>query len=454
MTPERRLRLLSADLALIGLLGALKLTIDALVVRAGFSHVSDDDFARTVIAEQFAYAPRLDPSGTSWLPLPFWIAGAGMVALGRSLAASRAIAVVLGVLGIAAPYGAMRAVNVPRGAAAVATSVAMALPWNAWLGVATVPDGWTGALVAAGAIAAIDDRARPWAAVALLGASLSRYEAWPACAVFVLFCVLCITAAREGKRVPGGALEGRASADTRRDATCAIVALAGPALWMAWNAHAHGSAFHFVARVSAFRRAVGAADVPWLDKLLGYPRALLEETPEAAVLGACGIAGLLSSDELRRRWRWAAASALAILVFLVAGDLGDGAPTHHPARALGPIWWIFVGMGVDSLRVAIGARAVTRRASAIAVAVAVTGWLASLPSRWAAAPGLGDLERRDLQIARGLELRARDAPAAEITPCQFEHFALIAAWGAPERARVLPRTREPLSIDCPQVTTP
>jgi hypothetical protein len=78
----------------------------------------------------------------------------------------------------------------------------------------------------------------------------------------------------------------------------------------------------------------------------------------------------------------------------------------------------------------------------------------SLPSRWAAAPGLGDLERRDVQIARGLDLRARAAPAAEITPCQFEHFALIAAWGEPERAQVHPRTGQPMTIDCPLVTTP
>jgi hypothetical protein len=454
VTPKRRLRLLTADLALIGLLGAIKLTIDALVVRGGFSHVSDDDFARTVIAQQFAHAPHLDPSGTSWLPLPFWIAGAGMRALGRSLASSRTIAVVLGAVGIAAPFAAMRAVNVPRGAASAATVVAMALPWSAWLGVATVPDGWPGALVAAGAIAAIDDRARPWAAGALLAASLSRYEAWPACAVFTLFCALRVVEARRGERAPASAFEERAAAETRRDAACAIVALAGPALWIAWNAHAHGSAFHFVARVSAFRRAVGAADAPLLDKLLGYPRALLEETPEAAVLGACGIVGLLWNDELRRRWRWAATSALAILIFLVAGDLGDGAPTHHPARALGPLWWIFAGMGVDSLRVAIGARGATRRTLEIAAAVVAFGWSASLPPRWAAAPGLGDLERRDPQIARGLELRARGVASAEITPCQFEHFALIAAWGAPERARVLPRTREPLTIDCPRVTTP
>ena len=282
------------DVAVVALLVAMKLVVDACVIRAGFSHVSDDDYARTVIAQQFAHAPRLDPSGTSWLPLPFWIAGAWMGAVGRSLGASRTIAVVLGALGVVAPYAAMRAARVPRAAAAGATLIAMALPWSAWLGVATVPDGWTGALIAAGAIALHEDRARPWAAAALCVASLSRYEAWPACAVLALFCALRIA----------GDLPAPAR---RREAACAIVALAGPALWMAWNAHAHGSALHFVARVTAFRRSVGAADVPWSSKLLGYPRALLDETPEAAALGACGVIALIGARSCAGggdgRWR-------------------------------------------------------------------------------------------------------------------------------------------------------
>jgi hypothetical protein len=452
VTAARRSSLTTADFALAGLLVALKLGIDAWVLRAGFSHVSDDDYARTVIAQQFAYAPRLDPSGTSWLPLPFWLAGAWMQALGRSLGAARAIALVLGALVVAAPFAAMRAVHVPRIPATGATAVAMALPWSAWLGAATVPDGWTGALIAAGAIGAIDGRARPWAAVSLLVASLSRYEAWPACAVFAVLCATRVVGARRAR----GARDGpeRSEAGIQREIALAVVALAGPALWMAWNAHAHGSPLHFIARVTAFRRAIGAADVPWTDKLLGYPRSLAVETPEAAALGFCGFVALLRSDEIRQRWRWATASAFAVLAFLVAGDLGDGAPTHHPARALGAIWWIAAGMGVDALRVALGSLRLSRRTGAIAGAAIAAGWALSLPSRWNAGPGLGDLERRDAQIARGLEMRARGTPLADITPCQFEHFALIAAWGEPERARVHPRTQAPLTADCPLVTTP
>jgi hypothetical protein len=441
-----------ADLAVVGLLVALKLAIDAWVLRTGFTHVSDDDYARTVIAQQFAHAPRLDPSGTSWLPLPFWITGAWMGAFGRSLGAARAIAIVLGALCVAAPYTAMRAVRVPRAAAVAAAVVVGALPWSAWLGVATVPDGWTGALIAAGAIAMTDDRARPWAAFALLLASLSRYEAWPPCAVLALLCSLRVVAiSSRGPRTPTA---DDSMPAVRREVALAMVAMFGPLLWMAWNAHAHGDPLHFIARVTTFRRAIGAADVPWSDKLLGYPRALLEETPEAVLLGACGVAGILTNDELRRRWLWTAASALALLVFLIAGDLGDGAPTHHPARALGSLWWIFAGMGTDALRVLMSTAGAIRRASAVAAILVAAGWAARLPTRWAASPGRSDLERRDSQIARGLELRARGTPIADITPCQFEHFALIAAWAEPERARVRPRAQVPVTIDCPLVTIP
>jgi hypothetical protein len=429
-----------ADAVFIGALVAARLAIDAWVLHAGFSHVSDDDYARTVIAEQFAHAPCLDPSGTSWLPFPFWITGAAMAVLGRTLEAARAVAVVLGAVAVAAPYAAMRAAGVSPRASFAACAVAVALPWNAWLGVATVPDGWTGALLAAGAIAMSAPRARPWAAAALAMAALSRYEAWPACAAFVVACV----SARRMERW------------SRRDVLAAAIAVAGPLLWMAWNAHAHGSPFHFVARVTAFRRAVGAAAVPWLDKLSAYPLALVSETPEAAGLGVAGAAGMVMFPEIRRRWAWPAATAMAVLAFLVAGDLGDGAPTHHPARALGSLWWILLGLGADALAVAfadLGARGI-RIGIALLGACATVAWAASLGGRWARSPGSSEWERRDAQVAEGLSLRARGVSSVEITPCQFEHFALLAAWGAPERASVRPRTQAPVGPGCPAITEP
>jgi len=427
------------DLVLAGLLCAFKLAIDACVLHLGFTHVSDDDYARTVIAEQFAFAPRFDPSGTSWLPLPFWIAGGAMRFLGRSLGAARLVAVVLGAAGVVAPFAAMRANRMPRARALAATLVAMALPWNAWLGVATVPDGWTAGLIAAGVIGMREDSARPWCGAALLIASLARYEAWAAAATLAVYCGIRAARARDGS-VRG------------REIACALVALAGPALWMAWNAHAHGSPFHFVARVSAFRRAIGAAAMPMSDKVLGYPRALVDDGPEAAALAASGFVGLCTSAARRRQWRPALAAAFAVLAFLIVGDLGDGAPTHHPARALGAVVWILVALGVDALAGGIlSSAAPTRRVVAGLAATAIAiAWVSSLPSRWAMAPGESESERRDAQIERGLELRRAGAASAEIVPCQFEHFALIAAWGEPERVRVDARTDAAITDGCPR----
>lgn len=416
-------------------LAAAKLALGAWVLHAGFTHVSDDDYARTVIAEQFAHAPRLDPSGTSWLPAPFWIEGTAMMVLGRSLAAARAVAMILGAASVAAPYLAMRAAGMKRAAAIAATAVAMTLPWNAWLGVATVPEGWAGALVAAGAIAMPVENARPWAAVALLLASLSRYEAWPACAVMAVFCVWGAAAAwpREGRRTA---------------IACALVASAGPAAWMLWNLHAHGSALHFLARVTSFRRAIGAADAPLVDKLLDYPRALVMEAPVAALLGLVGVAGLLAPGR-RRRWALPLVTAAAVLAFLVWGDVHDGAPTHHPARALVAVWWILVGAGGDTLGALV---ALHRRTFAYAGgALLALATAATLLLHAGDPPGTSDADDREAQIARGLDLRARHVLHADVTPCAFEHFAVLAAWGAPERANIAPRTGAPVTPECPSI---
>jgi hypothetical protein len=457
----------------MALLFALKLALGAWILRRGFTHVSDDDYARTVIAEQLAHAPRLDPSGTSWLPLPFWIEGAAMMIAGRSLGVARAVAVVLGAASVCAPYAAMRGGAVPRAAAVVAAVVAMALPWNAWLGVATVPEAWAGALVAAAAVGAAVPSMRLVAAAGLFAASLSRYEAWPACAVLAVLCAVSAgtpprppsTPPRPPSQARGEAGEGNVRRRSiARDVACAVVAAIGPIAWMVHNAIAHGSAVHFLARVSAFRHAIGAADAPLRDKLLDYPLALWQGTPEVVALGLAGAVGLVASAAMRARWGWAAATAVAIVAFLVWGDVHDGAPTHHAGRALVAVWWILVGMGIDALaalaavvasagpRVASGPSPGRWRAGLVGTSAIVgIAWCASLVPRWDDAPGRSDYDRRDAQIDRGLDMRARGVVHASIVPCSFEHFALLAAWGAPERADIAPRTGEPPTSACPRV---
>jgi hypothetical protein len=75
-----------------------------------------------------------------------------------------------------------------------------------------------------------------------------------------------------------------------------------------------------------------------------YPWALVRAEPEATLFGAAVIALAV------RRAGWAAARPLArllarplsvvggVFLFLVAGQLMDGAPTHHVERTLLPIW--------------------------------------------------------------------------------------------------------------------
>jgi hypothetical protein len=242
----------------------------------------------------------------------------------------------------------------------------------------------------------------------------------------------------------------------RREIGYALVAAVGPLLWMAWNAHAHGDPLHFIARVTSFRRAIGAANVPLRDKLLGFPRALVEETPEVAAMGLAGLAGLVASRAIRERWGWAAAAAASVAAFLVLGDLGDGAPTHHPARALASIWWIAIGTGTEALVTAsermqrMPGHAWRWVAAGAGLLLAML-WFLPIEGRWRDWPGRAPSEARDAQIARGLDLRARGVTGAEITPCSFEHFALLAAWGQPERAHVAPRTGEVPTGDCPRV---
>ena len=422
----------------VPLLFALKAAVDVYVLSQGFTHVSDDDYARVVIAQQFAGHPALDPSGTSWLPFPFWVTGAAMLAFGHSLEVARIVACVLGVVSVAAPYAAMRAVGCARGTALVATGVALALPWSAWLGVATVPEAPTAALIAAGAIAVTAPNARLPASLALLAASLSRYEAWPVCAVFAIVCAI---AARRD-------VEGRA-----RTVAAGLVALLGPVVWMLWNAHAHGSPLHFLARVTAYRQTIGAAAIPLWAKLEAFPLALVSTSPLVLALAAAGALVLPYDETLRRRWIAPLVAAAAILAFLVYGDARDGAPTHHPERSVLPILWILVPFATDALRT-FGRNAAWGRPwrEMWLFGLAISGGIASLallPTELRDAPGMSPEEQRGAQIRRGRELPA--SGSVTVTPCAYEHFALMAAAGSPERFTIRPAEPRSMAAACPRV---
>ncbi|MGO9000126.1 MAG: hypothetical protein ACLQVI_42910 [Polyangiaceae bacterium] len=426
----------------VPLLFAAKMAVGLYVLSAGFTHVSDDDYARVVIAQEFAHHPALDPSGTSWLPFPFWVAGGAMRAFGSSLEVARVVAGALGVLSVAAPYAALRAVGCGRATALVAVGVALAIPWSAWLGVATVPEAPTACLVAAGVIAVTSPPARVTASFALLVASLSRYEAWPACAVFAAVCLL---AARKGESSRASTLAASA------------VALIGPISWMLWNAHAHGSPLHFIARVTSYRQAIGAAAIPVSAKLGAFPLALASVSPAVLALAVVGGAILPFDETLRRRWVAPLIAAAAIFAFLIYGDVRDGAPTHHPERAVLPIVWILAPFAADALRT-FGRKFAWARPQREMwlVGLVLSGglaWLALLPGRLRDAPGLSGEESRSSQLARGRQLAWYGKPGGHwsLTPCSYEHFALIAAYGWPERFTILPSSHAPVTADCPRL---
>lgn len=453
---------------------------------AGFDHVSDDDFARVTIAQAFARAPKLDPSGTSWLPFPFWTMGALMAALGRSLAVARAVSIALASLAAVTPYLTLRFAGVPRGRALLATAFAFATPWALWLGAATVPESLTASLTATGVIGLSASvwrapglspsvwrtprepgpspsvwRARRgpgfspsvWRAhcepvlfaLAVTAACLSRYEPWPVAAVLAI--VLAVAAIRSPDEAAGADTRAR----SRVLAIAAALAALGPLVWMAWNAHAHDGPLHFFRRVSGFKRAIGEGATDAAEAWLLYPRLLFTTRPEV-VIPAIFLFPSLREPELRRRWAIPLACTLAQIALLAYGNVRDGAPAHHPERALVGATLLLalfvVDAGLTKLHeLALDGRPLAAKGAAACFAVA---WAISSVRAWDP-PGQGPSEDRREQIARGESLRASGAEAIVVTPCAFEHFALIAAYGAPERVRVEPRTAAAPPGACPDV---
>ena len=294
-----------------------------------------------------------------------------------------------------------------RGAAIAGVALAMALPWNAWLGVATVPEAMTGALVAARPRSRLARRARrgPGRRRRLFAASLSRYEAWPVCAVLAIAAAVALArgAAREAaarrRRARVGARSRRARARSRG--------------WRGTRTRT-ASPLHFVARVSAFRQAIGAARRPAASRSSSAIRArsssrrrrsrvarrvsaLAGCSSTAPAARALGVAGRVGARDPRRSSSY--------------GDLRDGAPTHHPERALGTA---LVGARRDgrrrdpSRRWRSPRRAPTRDGRGDRRRRHGVDRVVLLPGRWAADAGAGaTAERRDAQIARGRDLRAR-----------------------------------------------
>lgn len=312
----------------LGGLVVFQLLIGVWIRGNGFVAISDDDYARVVIAQQFVESPSWDPSGTSWLPFPFLHSGVVLKAFSASLECARVWALLSACVGTLLLYEAAR-----RWGTSVAFSLAGAvacalLPSSAFLAVATVPEYLTAALIVFGVTSIVAPRGREkdlmFGALCLFLACASRYEAWPAAlAASGLFFVRFFWGARSPFSL--GA---------------AVLALLFPVAWLVHGVIHHDSALFFVKRVTDYKDALGGASGR-TDAAFVYLKALFLAEPE--VMGAFAFVTALSflkgsSRDGKRIWVAPWVPLGVMFVTLVLSALRSGAPTHHPERALLSIW--------------------------------------------------------------------------------------------------------------------
>lgn len=429
MNPRR------ADLGVILLVKTLACV---LALAVGFRAVSDDDFARVTIAQSFARSPVFDASGTSWLPFPFWLTGSAMFVAGRSLFVARAVAFALGLASAAIVGVAAYRLTTDRRGALVGAVLAAVFPWSVRLGVATVPELLTAAfaVLALASLADTSARFRCLGGVALLCATLSRYDIWPIAAAFAAWTFVdLVRLAKPSVRERfflGAAI---------------ILALAGPSIWIAWNHVARGNAFDFLDRVAAYRRALGTSEDAPAARFFAYPLAMLRQEPE--IFGALGILLVLGQTAslrpyAREAWRLYRRPFLVAffqMALLSAAMIKDGAPTHHPERAL-LVMLLLCALLVGNLAIILLPRTnQTLRSASTAIALSVL--LISLVVIRPLFRG-DDFTVRPDEVATGDFAHRTLAPDERILVdvVDYGYFAFVAAFGRPEDA-VLDRDLDP-----------
>lgn len=415
-------------------LTAMKAVVSGVVYLTGFRAISDDDFSRVVIAMRFAESPSLDPSGTSWLPLPFWLTGAAMTLFGSSLEVARAVAFLEGILGTLIIWQAARYLGLSRLEAWLGAAFASLFPYAAWLGVATVPEYLTAALMLFG-VATASSRAegrRLLGAGALALAALCRYEAWFVLSAFVLLNLYDAVRSRAPRLV-----------------LPALLASLTPAAWLLHGHLDHGSATFFLSRVAAYREAVGGSKGSVWGELASYPILLFIREPELATMTLVAtLAGWrLAGTDLAR---FARPTLLlgALLAGLMVGAIVGGAPTHHPERAVLSIWML----ACLALTVSVVAlyRTLQPRHYGIARMTVAGVLLLALLVRYLA-PGRQQFVTRAAEVALGHEARQIVGNGRVLIGSRdYGFFAVMAGFGAPGRAipTDLRDPRSPRAQDC------
>jgi hypothetical protein len=410
--PETRLRDLLPDMRELALLFGARGLACVAAWRSGFRALSDDDYARISIAQRFAQEPHFDPTGTSWLPAPFWTYGAAFRVFGTGLSVSRTVAIVLSLAATVLVYVAARALGTSRMAAVVAAVLSCVLvPYSALLALAAVPEVPCAALslFAAATLAVSDARLRALGGGALFFACLSRYEAWPIAAVCAGMSAWDALRQRRAAYLIGAAL-----------------ALSGPLLWLTLGHFNHGDAWFFIGRVTAYRRALGCADVPLWRRLIEYPSALIWNAPGVwiAVALLLFMRRKVRSSDTPNYGRCAVA-LIAMLAFLILGSVRDGVPTHHAARVLLPLWFFGCVLAGHEL-----ARRATDAASRRGVVLVVAA-LTSIPLLDGVdLPDEGFAER-PLELEAGNAARMETKLALAIDTTDYGYFAVQVGFGTP-----------------------
>jgi hypothetical protein len=384
---------------------------------SGFRALSDDDYARISIAQRFAHAPHFDPTGSSWLPAPFWFYGAAFRFFGTGLEVARATAIALGLAATVLVYVAARLLGAGGFSALLGAAFsALLVPYSLLLGIAAVPEVPCAALIvcATATLARSEPNLRGLGGLSLIAACWSRYEAWPVALAFALCCAWDAWRVREPAFLVGVAL-----------------ALAGPALWLALGRLEHGEALFFVTRVTAYRRALGGADASVWQRLLEYPRLLLRDA--ALPCGLLVVALIVGRNRRNNGERLACGRATltlsSLLAFLILGSIRDGVPTHHAGRVLIPIWYF----GTIVLGHLLGRLATHRTESR---QVALLACFIALPSATLDMPDQSRAERA-LELDAGQTARRFTARDLAIDTPDYGFFAVQAAFGSSVGTTVL-----------------
>ncbi|HYQ03340.1 MAG TPA: hypothetical protein VER96_31915 [Polyangiaceae bacterium] len=431
--PEARLREFLPNMRELAVLFGARGLACVAAWRSGFRALSDDDYARISIAQRFAQEPHFDPTGTSWLPAPFWTYGAAFRVFGTGMSVARTLAIALSLLATVLVYVAARVLGTSRLAAMIAAVLScVLLPYSALLGVAALPEVPCAALLlfAAATLAVNEPWLRTCGGVALLVASLSRYEAWPIALVCAAFCAWDALRQRHAAYLIG-----------------ALLAVSGPVLWVVLGHHNHGDAWFFIGRVTAYRRALGGYDIPLWRRLLEYPSALIWNA-----LGLCLLLPLsfLLARKTRAsdspRYGRCAVALFGMLAFLMLGSVRDGVPTHHSARVLLPLW--FLGCVIAGRESAREATTQGRIGVVIATMTTLPLWI-----RLASNEGFA---QRALELEAGNAARMETKRDLAIDTTDYGYFAVQASFGTPLGTIVLddhdPRRKKPPS-ESPFIST-